>query len=295
MSTVNLYDVLNVSHDCDRKTIKDAYRKLVKKFHPDKPTGDAEMYDLITHAYNVLIKPQSRSEYDSTYRLNHNSSTDHEQLKSQSELFYKTAKTSDSTVDFDNIFSDMDRKHKYDHQETSAINPTEAKKRLDDILVTREQEDIENVHEELFDNNKFDISVFNAVFDKAKNGTNLCTDVTEHKGSPLAYSTYNGSCAQFDSTELYVDDIGTTDFSSINFGTTKKLSKTDIDSICKTESKVEQSVTDEDYKRIVADRATTVTEFSTDPSCGGYGIFDKIENTDPWMDKRYDNLLKMKR
>ena len=50
MSTVNLYDVLNIEQDATKNQIKDAYIKLVKEFHPDKPKGDAEMFELITHA-----------------------------------------------------------------------------------------------------------------------------------------------------------------------------------------------------------------------------------------------------
>ena len=40
MSTVNLYDVLDVESDCSKKDIIRAYRNLVKKFHPDKYKDD---------------------------------------------------------------------------------------------------------------------------------------------------------------------------------------------------------------------------------------------------------------
>ena len=35
------YEVLGVKKDADENTIKKAYRKLAKKYHPDSNAGDA--------------------------------------------------------------------------------------------------------------------------------------------------------------------------------------------------------------------------------------------------------------
>ena len=61
MASVNLYDVLKVENDATRKDIKSAYKLLVKEFHPDRPTGDKEMFELVTHAYNVLSNEGARN------------------------------------------------------------------------------------------------------------------------------------------------------------------------------------------------------------------------------------------
>ena len=37
------YEVLGVSRDADEATIKKAYRKVAKKYHPDMNPGDAEV------------------------------------------------------------------------------------------------------------------------------------------------------------------------------------------------------------------------------------------------------------
>ena len=36
----NYYDILGLKDDCSNKEVKNAYRKLAKKFHPDKNKGD---------------------------------------------------------------------------------------------------------------------------------------------------------------------------------------------------------------------------------------------------------------
>ena len=38
----DLYEILGVDRHADEKTIKAAYRKLAKKYHPDMHPGDAE-------------------------------------------------------------------------------------------------------------------------------------------------------------------------------------------------------------------------------------------------------------
>lgn len=60
------YEVLGVPRDADRKAVKDAFRKLALKHHPDrsKEPEAAETFKQIAEAYAVLYDPQKRAEYD---------------------------------------------------------------------------------------------------------------------------------------------------------------------------------------------------------------------------------------
>jgi len=60
------YDVLGVPADADQKAIKDAFRKLALKYHPDrnKEPGAEERFKEIAEAYAVLSDPKKRQDYD---------------------------------------------------------------------------------------------------------------------------------------------------------------------------------------------------------------------------------------
>ena len=61
------YDVLGIDRNADEKTIKKAYRKLAKKYHPDMNPGDKEAeakFKEATEAYGVLSDPDKRRQYD---------------------------------------------------------------------------------------------------------------------------------------------------------------------------------------------------------------------------------------
>ena len=61
------YDVLGVSRNADASTIKKAYRKLAKKYHPDTNQGDAraeQMFKEVNEAYDVLGDPEKKKMYD---------------------------------------------------------------------------------------------------------------------------------------------------------------------------------------------------------------------------------------
>ncbi len=61
------YEVLGVSKDADEATIKKAYRKLAKKYHPDTNPGDKEAeakFKEASEAYAVLSDADKRRQYD---------------------------------------------------------------------------------------------------------------------------------------------------------------------------------------------------------------------------------------
>jgi molecular chaperone DnaJ len=62
-----LYKTLGVSKKASDEEIKKAYRKLARKYHPDRNPDDTEAeekFKEISAAYDVLGDPEKRKEYD---------------------------------------------------------------------------------------------------------------------------------------------------------------------------------------------------------------------------------------
>lgn len=67
MADKDYYQILGIKPNATAEEIKQAYRKLVKKFHPDKNEGDKffeEYFKLIQEAYEVLSNQEIRRKYD---------------------------------------------------------------------------------------------------------------------------------------------------------------------------------------------------------------------------------------
>tara|TARA_R100000008_G_C3557705_1_gene154203 strand:+ start:433 stop:1047 length:615 start_codon:yes stop_codon:yes gene_type:complete len=59
---MNPYQVLGVDENADTSTIKEAYRKLARKHHPDRG-GDVDKFKEATEAYSILSDQQKRHQY----------------------------------------------------------------------------------------------------------------------------------------------------------------------------------------------------------------------------------------
>jgi len=67
MTKKNYYDILGVKRDAGEKEIKQAYRRLARKYHPDVNPGDKSAeskFKEMNEAYEVLSDREKRKKYD---------------------------------------------------------------------------------------------------------------------------------------------------------------------------------------------------------------------------------------
>jgi curved DNA-binding protein CbpA len=70
-TTNNLYKLLELPKEASQEQIRQAHRKLVRKYHPDTNPEDPqaeERFKEVQQAYEVLSDPQKRREYDQRLR-----------------------------------------------------------------------------------------------------------------------------------------------------------------------------------------------------------------------------------
>lgn len=85
MAFIDYYKVLGVDKNADEKTIRNAYRKLARKYHPDLNPNDAEAnkrFQELNEANEVLSDAEKRKKYDE-YGENWQHAEAYEQAKQQ--------------------------------------------------------------------------------------------------------------------------------------------------------------------------------------------------------------------
>ena len=60
---MDYYSILGVTKNASQDEIKQAYKKLAMKFHPDRG-GDTKKFQEISQAYDTLGDQHKRAQYD---------------------------------------------------------------------------------------------------------------------------------------------------------------------------------------------------------------------------------------
>jgi len=181
---VDLYEILGLKFTASDKDIQKAFFKLTKKYHPDKSKNEnreeaEEMYELITHSYNVLSDKKLRVQYDHAYKLSKESKRSHVKLSSEFDQFIKAQENwkdddeknklkDENEKKFLLEMSALDAKHGYDPEEVDPFTIKEGDQRLEDLIAERKQQEIEDTMDPIFDpKKKFNPAQFNAMWKKA--------------------------------------------------------------------------------------------------------------------------------
>lgn len=87
------YEILNIKQTASDKEIKNAYRSLAKKYHPDTYKGNKnvaeEKMKIINEAYDVLSNKELKSKYDEQFKVTQTSAIQNE-YDSKSYYNYET-------------------------------------------------------------------------------------------------------------------------------------------------------------------------------------------------------------
>ncbi len=68
---INYYEILGVPRNASQSEIKDAYRRLAKERHPDRPGGSEAEFSRLHEAHAVLSDPNRRRQHDEALDLAH--------------------------------------------------------------------------------------------------------------------------------------------------------------------------------------------------------------------------------
>lgn len=316
------YDVLGVSHDAQLSEIKKQFRKLAIRYHPDhKETGDPSIFALVARAYECLSNDHKREEYNRMLAIEKKArKSDLINQRKAFEEFIKAQETDATTKGIEYAKSkfrvdweDMDRKRgiktlgKLDDKnlgqlDEKTLSANDTFKRLKDMEMEREQEEIEFTQPEIFTGGNFDREKFNALFE-LKYKQDKDDQLVRHSGMPSAFNDVPGT--SFISCEGNYDDIFDEggDYSGNNYGSINdtgrkvRVSKDDLEKIkgFKTEYSSHSAIS-KDYKNDIEKRlrereiddkmyeGRKMQDFDTDKTMGGYGFLHQVGLTGKELD-----------
>lgn len=225
----NLYELLNVKSDCDKRKIKKAYKKLIIQFHPDKCSElEEEIFHNISIAYQILKNDDSRKKYDNWLLLSNGE-------KSQIEL-KKNFKKEDAQIK--NNFISREEAFLQFNDNILKLDKSHGVYNFKEINVNKNlsNKSFERNNEKKIKKEKFrDKSQFNDKF-KNRKKKNFKSDIIKNKSEIISYS---GSDIELKGTsirdyhKLYVSD----NVSSDSFSCLRKAYKMHPEINFKKESK----------------------------------------------------------
>jgi len=289
--SVNFYEVLGVEQNAPLKEIKKQYSKLVVKYHPDKNKDpfESSLFELIQRAYDTLGNEEKRKEYDFFIKnMEMSKNNDHLSLKSNFEKYKDLVDTVPKTkegaqVEFDKVFSEFDIKHGIDRTILDEkINTEVIGDKLDNLILQREQEEIEFSQNSMFKNGEnFDISKFNAAFDMYKNTSDK---QMIKKSNVHAFNFDKGNT--FSNLESYdkvyqEDDIdGTANYTHINnIGKINKIDKDKLKNIGSANYTLNHNLKESNYEEDLKKRMQERDQETNQLSNIKYGDFNNEDKT----------------
>ena len=62
--TIDYYNLLNIDRNANKREIKNAYKKMALRYHPDRNPEGKETFQMVSDAYHILSDDILRNQYD---------------------------------------------------------------------------------------------------------------------------------------------------------------------------------------------------------------------------------------
>jgi curved DNA-binding protein CbpA len=208
----NLYELLDLNQSATSEDIKKKFRKIIKKFHPDKISNlEEKIYYNITLANVILSNQTTKNKYDNW--LN-NKDKDFNFLKSNfkneniDNYFPKTKQ--EATIGFYRDSNILLKKHGNYVEDNRIFS-----KKLNDINIKRNN--LKNLKKEQFKNTKD----FNSTFDKKKENGDYSRQIIKVENEEIVpYDTSKSNISYVELknfNKLYLEDsVQTSNYTSLN-------------------------------------------------------------------------------
>jgi len=299
---MDYYAILGIKRDSSGIDIKRAYQKKLKKFHPDKtkPTKENKLkYKLIREAGDILTNIQKRKAYDIQFKIN----KDNQNFLSQKESFNEFIRLQEKNMtdddrkiaklNFDKSIFHMNNQHGSDI-DMKPLSSLECNRRMEDIMLQREQEEFDINQDNIFEGRNFNSSEFNNIFENKKQKTKKSDGIVLYKDKIQAYNSNDNEGVSLDDYNLLYSSDNYTGINESYSNYNNSFLETDInndnnsdsnsddisiDSLDDNDYKISTNSLDTDIKNIILERKIQDSKFTnmTDVDFGSalddeYGI-----------------------
>ncbi len=195
----NLYELLNLPIDCTNEEIKKTFKRLIKKFHPDKITDiEEKLYYNITLANHILSNPNTRKLYDEWLLSSHKShSTLKDNFKKEELIIqeYFPQNKEEAQIQYEKKFQELGKRHGEYNEDNRSLQNIYKDKEKERKEVTVKKEDFSSMDE------------FNNKFNERKKTGVYCNKLVKRTTEIQPYTFKSNNFAELkDFENIYIKD-----------------------------------------------------------------------------------------
>lgn len=202
---VDALKLFNLTANYSLDDLKQAYKKLAMRTHPDKPTGNAEQFQLVTKCYLSLLEKYKARESDRQFNDLKKGSQSYLEDQSRNGMVNKEFVAASKSRSGGGKTIDKER------FDVKLFNKIYEQNKLwdsndDGYGSWFTSQETEEAPAELF-GNKFNLNVFNSTFEEHKDRLTAQTGAIQQYNEPRELVSYSGGFTDIDQDARKVDDF----------------------------------------------------------------------------------------